>query len=183
MSQNKDKIDLEEQESKEETQVDMEEILDELEENQDENTVNENDSDEVAKLKDMLSRVNADYQNFKTRTIRDKEDMVFFLKQDIFKKILPRVDDLERIIKNTPLEQKETSIYKAIEAMEKAFKRDLENMGLKEFVSLWEELDPNKHEVMTQVPWENPGIIIDEFEKWYMIWDRVLRVAKVVVRA
>gem|GEM_PF-467994 len=136
MSQNKDKIDLEEQESKEETQVDMEEILDELEENQDENTVNENDSDEVAKLKDMLSRVNADYQNFKTRTIRDKEDMVFFLKQDIFKKILPRVDDLERIIKNTPLEQKETSIYKAIEAMEKAFKRDLENMGLKEFVSL-----------------------------------------------
>jgi len=44
----------------------------------------------------------ADFDNFKKRTERDKTEMIFFLKQDIFKKILPRLDDLDRMIKNTP---------------------------------------------------------------------------------
>jgi len=57
---------------------------------------------EFQKLKDLLSRTQADFDNFKKRTERDKEDMIFFLKSDIFKKILPRLDDIERIIKNTP---------------------------------------------------------------------------------
>ncbi len=149
--------------------------------NNEENDGKEEDSDEVAKLKDMLARVNADYQNFKVRTQRDKDDMIFFLKQDIFKKILPRIDDLERIIKNTPENQRDTSIYIAVMAMEKVFKKDLENMWLSEIKSIWEEVDLNKHEVMTQVPSDKSWIIVDEFEKWYMIWDRVLRIAKVIV--
>ena len=60
------------------------------------------DESEIGKLKDMLARNQADFDNFKKRTERDKDDMIFFLKLDIFKKILPRLDDLERIIKNTP---------------------------------------------------------------------------------
>jgi molecular chaperone GrpE (heat shock protein) len=48
----------------------------------------------------------ADFENFKKRVERDKQDMIFFLKSDIFKKILPRIDDLERIITNTPEEMK-----------------------------------------------------------------------------
>jgi molecular chaperone GrpE len=61
---------------------------------------------EEEKCKDILARTMADFENFKKRTQRDKQDMIFFLKQDIFKKILPRLDDLERIIKNTPEEFK-----------------------------------------------------------------------------
>jgi molecular chaperone GrpE len=57
------------------------------------------------RLKDSLTRTQADYQNFRTRTERDKSDMIFFLKQDVFTKILPRVDDLERILSNTPEEE------------------------------------------------------------------------------
>ena len=59
-------------------------------------------------------------------------------------------------------------------------KNDLEKMWVKTFDSKWTEVDPNKHEVMTQIPGEE-WIIVDEFEKWYMLEDRVLRVAKVVV--
>jgi molecular chaperone GrpE (heat shock protein) len=43
--------------------------------------------------------------NFKMRVDRDREDMIYFLKADIFKKILPKIDDMRRIIKNTPPEQ------------------------------------------------------------------------------
>jgi len=58
-----------------------------------------------------LARTQADYKNFQTRTERDKSEMIFFLKQDIFKKILPRIDDLERIIISTPEEEQKGAIF------------------------------------------------------------------------
>ena len=56
----------------------------------------------------------------------------------------------------------------------------LESQGVKPFVSLGEEVDPEKHDVMTQAPGKE-GKIITEFEKGYLIGNRVLRHAKVVV--
>lgn len=140
----------------------------------------EKDESEIAKLKDMLARSAADLENFKKRTERDKADMVFFLKLDIFKKILPRIDDLERIIKNTPEDMQSWAVYEWVVTLQKTFLKDLDKLWVQSFESVWHELDPDKHEVMTQVPWDD-GKIVDEFEKGYMLWDRVLRVAKVVV--
>ena len=76
-----------------------------------EDAIHPNDSDEMKRLKDTLSRTQADYQNFQNRTQRDKSDMIFFLKQDIFKKILPRIDDLERILQNTPETEQSWAIF------------------------------------------------------------------------
>jgi len=106
---------------------------------------------------------------------------MFFLKSDILGKILPRIDDLERMLKNTPEDMRSGALYEWILALEKSLKKDLSDLGVKAFESLGQPVDPNKHEVMTQVPSEQIGLIVDEFEKWYMLWDRVLRVAKVVV--
>lgn len=162
----------------------LQEEISELEEISEENeNISKSESDEILKLKELLTRTQADYQNFKMRSERDREDMIFFLKYDIFKKILPRIDDLERIIKNTPEEQKTLALYEWVLVLEKSLKRDLDAMWVKPFDSVWSEVDPNKHEVMTQIPSENPWIIVDEFEKWYMLGDRVLRVAKVIVGA
>lgn len=143
-------------------------------ENNDENT-------EIQKLKDQLLKTQADYQNFKMRSERDRSEMVFFLKWDIFKKILPRLDDLERIIKNTPDPEHTWAVYEWVLLMQKALLKDLENMWVKSFESIGQEVNPDLHEVMTQVSSETPGVIVDEFEKWYMLWDKVLRVAKVIV--
>ncbi len=160
---------------------DLEEAQD-AQEIQEENTSwDDNATDEVMKLKEQLARTQADYANFKMRSERDRQDMIFFLKYDIFKKILPRIDDLERMIKNTPEDQRVWALYEAILAQEKAFKKDLENLWVVAFESLGQEVDPDKHEVMTQIPSQTPGKIVDEFEKWYMLGERVLRVAKVIV--
>lgn len=139
------------------------------------------ESEEIIKLKELLARTQADYQNFKMRSERDREDMMFFLKYDIFKKILPRVDDLERMIKNTPEDQRNGAIYEGVLVLEKSLKRDLEALGVKQYDSMGQEVNPDLHEVMTQIPSDNPGKIVDEFEKGYMLGDRVLRVAKVIV--
>ena len=138
---------------------------------------------EIDKLKDTLARTQADFVNFQQRTTRDKEDMIFFLKSDILKKILPRIDDLERMITNTPEEMREGALYEGIISMQTKLLADLDKMGVKPFNSKWEEVNPDKHDVMTTVPGQKEWIIFDEFEKWYNLWDKVLRHAKVVVGA
>ena len=166
---------------------DMEDLIQETNELEENEQILEEKSnlenDEISKLKDQLARTQADYQNFKFRSERDRKDMIFFAKYDIFKKILPRIDDLERMIKNTPADNQNWALYEWIIAMEKSFKRDLEALWVTPFVSIWQEVNPDRHEVMTQIPSETPWIIVDEFEKWYLLWDRVLRVAKVIVWA
>jgi len=137
---------------------------------------------EEEKCKETLARTMADFENFKRRVERDKEDMIFFLKQDIFKKILPLVDDLERIIKNTDPENTDTWIYEWTVALYKKTLKELEKLWVKSFDSIWKKVNPDLHEVMTTVPWKE-DVIVDEFEKWYMLNKRVLRHAKVVVGA
>jgi len=175
-----------EEEIMEEAQETVENLTDEngeISEEKIEDEVSGEDNSEVAQLKDALLKSQADYENFKRRTSRDKDEMVFFIKSKIINPILKRIDDIERIIKNTPEEEKETPIFTAVLALEKSLKKDISDMWVKEFTSLWEEVDPNKHDVMTQVPWKPENIICDEFEKGYMLDDKVLRIAKVVVGA
>ncbi len=165
--------------------VELQEEIETLKNSQENEEITKNtttQNEEISKLKDLLNRTQADYVNFKTRSERDREEMMFFLKYDILKKILPRVDDIERIIKNTKEEEKNSSIFNWLLILEKSLKQDLKWLWVDQFDSLNHEVDPNKHEVMTQVPspW-NEWKIIDEFEKWYILWDRVLRVAKVVI--
>lgn len=136
---------------------------------------------EIARLKELVSKLQADYDNFQKRTERDKQDMIFFLKKDIFKKILSRLDDLERMVKNTPEDMRVWVLYEWVVTLEKTLKKDLETMWVKAFDSIWQEVNADKHDVMTAIPWKEKDIICDEFEKWYMLWDKVLRHAKVVV--
>ncbi len=138
------------------------------------------DSQEVTRLKELLARTQADYENYTKRTERDKADMLAFMRWDILRKILPRLDDLERIIVGTPEDMRNGVLYEWINALQKTLLKDLEKMGVQSFVSKWNPVNPELHEVMTQVPGED-GIIIDEFERGYMLGDKVLRVAKVVV--
>lgn len=180
MSKQHDKEEILEEELTEEAQheADVFEQQEEIIEEQQEEI--EKDEGQIVKLKDALARSQADFENFKKRTERDKGDMVFFLKSDIFQKILPRVDDLERILKNTPEDMQSGALYEWVVSLQKSLLKDLKSLWVASFDSIGTEVNPDHHEVMTQVPGKE-GVIVDEFEKWYMLGDRVLRVAKVVV--
>jgi len=149
----------------------------------DEEKLEEAQNPEEFKCRDMLAKVSADFDNYKKRVERDKLDMIFFLKNDILKKILPRVDDLDRIIKNTPEDLKTNALYEWVVSMQNKLLSDLDKMWVKPFDSIWQTVDPDKHDVMTAVPWKEAWIIFDEFEKWFMLDNRVLRHAKVIVWA
>ncbi|MDC0506181.1 nucleotide exchange factor GrpE, partial [Candidatus Gracilibacteria bacterium] len=132
---------------------------------------------------EMLAKVQADFDNFKKRTTRDKDEMIFFLKSNVVKKILPRADDVERMLKNTPEDMQSGALYEGIVALDKSLKKDLTGIGAEKFVSIGEQAHPDKHDIMTQIPGSPENEIIEEFEAGYMLEGKVLRHAKVVVGA
>lgn len=135
--------------------------------------------DEVTRLKDALARSQADYQNLVMRNERDKIEMMSYLSAKLVTPLLKEVDNLERAVK---LKEWVTGdgFVDGVRSVLASMQKYLESQGVRAFSSVGEEVDPAKHDVMTQGPGPE-GKITTEFEKWYMIGDRVLRHAKVVV--
>ncbi len=136
--------------------------------------------EELERLRGSLSRAQADYSNLLKRVDRDKMDMTSFITSNIIKKFLPTVDNLERALATVPGEIAEQKWTEGIRATLQGLSKQLESMGVQVFASLGNEVDTEHHEVMSQMPWKE-GIIIAEFEKGYILHDRVIRHAKVIV--
>lgn len=136
--------------------------------------------EELEKLRGSLSRAQADYANLLKRVERDKMDMISFITANIVKKFLPTVDNLERALASVPVDIAEQKWTDGIRATLQGLMKQLESVGVQAFVSLGQEVDTERHEVMSQTPGEE-GIIVTEFEKGYLLHDRVIRHAKVIV--
>ncbi len=134
---------------------------------------------EIQKLRESVARAQADYQNLLKRNEREREEMVGYLSMKFLLPLLTQVDHLERAVKlkeGTSGDSFVDGIRSVLGGMEKY----LESQGVKKMISLGSEVDPEQHEVMTQMPGE-AGKIIQEFEPGYMMGNRVIRHAKVVV--
>lgn len=136
-------------------------------------------TEEIQRLQDALARSQADYQNFVMRTERDKADMIHFLSAKILLPFLTQVDNLERAVKLKESVEGDTFVD-GVRSVLTGMQKYLESQWVSAFESVGQEVDPDKHDVMTEAPGE-AGRIITEFEKGYMLRDRVLRHAKVVV--
>lgn len=160
--------------------VDPAHDLDQIEENVPVDATIPAADDEIAKLKDLLARQMADSQNQAQRYERDKREMGTFFTENFVKKILPTLDNLDRIISGTPESMREGVVYKWVKNASAGLSKTLESLGVTAFESLGKELDPHLHEALTQAPGAE-WIVVQEFEKGYMLGDRVVRHAKVIV--
>ena len=142
-----------------------------------ENPASENN--EIATLRDQLARAQADYQNLKMRGERDRADMVHFLTEKLLSPLLTQIDNLDRAVKIKD-GVTDDAFVDGVRAVQSGLQKYLENQGVNAFDSVGQEVDPDKHEVLSQTPGKE-GIIVTEFEKGYMLGDRVLRHAKVIV--
>lgn len=156
-----------------------EEILEEAPVGGNDTSTQDSAWDELTRLKDALARSQADYQNLLMRVERDKVEMVSFLSAKLVTPLLKEVDNLERAVAlKTGIEG--DSFVDGVRSVLASMNKYLESQWVKSFVSVWEEVDPTRHDVMTQGPGPE-GKITQEFEKGYMMGTRVLRHAKVVV--
>lgn len=139
---------------------------------------------EVAELQDQLLRKQADFDNFRKRMIRDREEAVQFANQQILLDLTSIIDDFERAITSVDENTEVEAFKNGVALIEKQLTGMLERKwGLMRFDSLGQEFDPQRHEAVTTEPREDheTSIVIEDYQKGYMLNDRVLRSAKVKV--
>jgi molecular chaperone GrpE len=138
----------------------------------------------LADLNDQYLRKVADFENFRKRMNREKQEIIEFSNQNLILDLLPVIDDFERAIKSAETSSDFTSFHEGITMIEKRLSAQLENKwGLKRFDSEGQPFDPNRHEAlqMEKAAGIEEAVVKDDFVKGYLLKDRVIRFAKVKV--
>jgi molecular chaperone GrpE len=135
-------------------------------------------------LNDKYLRLYSDFENFRKRTTKERIDLIQNGGEDIFKLLLPIIDDFERARTNMETAKDVPSVKEGVELIYHKLVKELGNKGLKPMESKGEVFDSEVHEAITQIPAPSDdlkGKVVDEVEKGYFLNDKVIRFAKVVV--
>lgn len=139
---------------------------------------------EIAETHDRLLRVSADYENYKKRSAREMEDFRKYANQSLLKEMLTVVDNLELAI-NSAKEEKNTDkkLIEGLNLTRNEVLRVFEKFNVRPIKARGEIFDPAFHEaVMREETDDYPeNTVLSEFQKGYLIHDRLLRPAMVVV--
>ena len=138
----------------------------------------------LAELNDQYLRKAADFENFRKRVNREKQELTEFANQSLIVDILPVLDDFERAVKSAETSSDFASFYEGIAMISKQLASLLENKwGLKPFNSQGEVFDPNRHEAiqMEKTAGISEPVVKEDYVKGYLLKDRVIRFAKVKV--
>jgi molecular chaperone GrpE len=141
-----------------------------------------------AELKDQYLRKAADFDNYRKRTIKEKQEAIDFANQSLLLDLIPIIDDFERAIKAAEESAKSEAEFEnlktGIKMIEQRLYSTLENKwGLKRFNSVGELFDPLRHEAlsMEKSPDVTEAMVREDFMKGYTLKDRVVRPSKVKV--
>lgn len=131
--------------------------------------------------KDMYARTLADFDNYRKRAARDREELVKFATSEAVKDMLPTADNL--MIALDQAKDKEDPFVKGVKLAYEGFLKALKEHGAEPFDSVGETLDPNRHEAIATLPSETieEGRISAEAKRGWMLNGRLLRAAQVVV--
>ena len=136
--------------------------------------------EELKKQQDAFLRLAAEYDNFRKRSQKEKDNIYLDAKTDTIGKILPVFDNLERAV-NQPTEDE--AYKKGVEMTMSGLREVMKDMGITEFGEMGEVFDPNRHNAVMHIEDENfgEGVIAQVFQKGFAIGDKVVRFAVVQV--
>ena len=137
---------------------------------------------ELAEVKDRYVRLYAEFENYKKRVKKEKEDLVKCGNEDLLYEILPVIDNLETALQHSADGSSE-GLVKGVEMTFRELLRVLGKFGLAPISALGKPFDPSMHHAMSMI--ERPDVeektVVEEFRKGYMYGDKVLRPSLVVV--
>lgn len=140
--------------------------------------------EQLAKEKKEYMFLMAEFDNFRKRTLREKSEIIRNAGENVLKGLLPIVDDFERGLKAAKDTESANDVAEGMTLIYNKLKKYLEQNGVKEIDPEDRNFDTERHEAISVVPVADEaqkGKILDTVEKGYMINDKVLRHAKVVV--
>ena len=166
-----------------EEKIEAQEETNEPNEKKEENKVQEKElitKEQYDELDDRYKRVLAEFENFKKRSLKEREGLYNSVLGDIILGMLPAMDNLENAMK---AECKDENYKQGIELVYKQFKDFLEKHGVQEIPAVGETFDPSVHEAVSSIQDDTKGSqeIVQEYRKGYKIGSRVIRHSMVVV--
>ncbi len=137
-------------------------------------------------LNDKYLRLTAEFDNFRRRSLKEKMDLIKSAGEDILLNILPVMDNFERALKSIESngEEDKNAVVEGLELIYNNFKDFLLQRGVKEIEAIGKEFDTDHHEAITKIPApekDMKGKVMDVIEKGYLMHEKVIRFAKVVV--
>jgi molecular chaperone GrpE len=132
---------------------------------------------------EMCLRAQAEVENIKRRSKKEKEDWIKYANETLIKDLLPVLDNLESAIDHADNENAHPALKEGVELTLKGLKSSLEKSGLAEVKAMGEVFDPNFHQAVSQEEDEkaDEGVIIRELQRGYTLNRRLIRPAMVVV--
>lgn len=130
-----------------------------------------------------LLRVQADFENFRRRTRKEKEELQQYAAQAVIEQLLPVMDNFERALEAGRKTDDKEALIKGIEMVYNQFQQVLKDQGLETIDSVGKPFDPYVHEAVMQVESDQyqSGYVVEELQKGYKLKDRVIRPAMVKV--
>ena len=131
--------------------------------------------------KDQYARTLADFDNYRKRVARDREELAQFAAKDILKDLLPTVDNLALALEKA--ENKEDPFVQGVKLAYDGFLKALADHGATPIDSLGEPFDANYHEALAQLPSPDvaEGVVMNEVKRGWLLHGKLLRAAQVVV--
>lgn len=137
---------------------------------------------EVEMWRDKHLRAIADARNAQQRAARDKEEAIRYAEFGLARELLPVIDGMERTLKAAPAAQG-NPVVDGVRIVYEQLLKVLRDHGVTPIAAVGQRFDPGRHEALLQQASSSvaPGDVIEEVERGYMLNDRVLRCARVIV--
>ena len=138
----------------------------------------------LKEAEDKHLRLYADFENYRRRVLLDAETVQKYRAQNIIKELLPALDNFERAMKVEATTDESKTLMQGIEMVYNQIKTALKNEGCEVIATEGTTFDPNFHQAIMQVEVEgfNSNDIVEEFQKGYLLKDRVIRPSMVTVQ-
>lgn len=140
---------------------------------------------DAADLKDKWLRLNAEFDNFRKRTAKERLELMQFAGENVIKNLLPVLDDMERAIGNNAKTEDINVVREGFHLIQSKLLHIMGSQGVKPMTDVkGQPFDTDKHEAITKAPAPSAdlkGKVIDVVENGYTLHDKVVRYAKVVV--
>lgn len=139
---------------------------------------------ELQEQKEKYLRLSADFDNYRKRTMKEKMELSKQAGEEIFARILPVLDNLERAMKAVQEAKDLEAVKEGMQLIYNMFDEYLRQQGVKEIEAMHQVFDTDVHDAVTKIPAPDKklkGKIVDVIERGYFLNDKVLRYAKVVI--
>ncbi len=139
---------------------------------------------EIIDLKDKHIRLQADFDNYRKRTLKERMELLKTAGESVLMGILPVIDDFDRAMQTLDMVGEDSHIVDGMKLIYSKFQEFLKQNGVKEIEAIGQSFNTDLHEAITTIPApskELKGKIVDVVQKGYYLNDKVIRFSKVII--